>query len=390
MSKDNKMYDVIISGCGPSGSLLGYLLAGSNINTLIIEKELFPREKICAGGLQHRALKLLPFDVWPSVERVIHGIHFTYRGKNHFFRRSENPIIYTVKRSNFDNLLAGYAGNAGCNILFGEKVCGYEAVENHVDVKTGRAVYKAKILVGADGIRGFVHNKILNGKKIKKIIGYELELKGSGRTDMDLSDSVLLDFGGVRKGYCWLFPKKNSISAGMGAPSEIAGKTRNYFYKFLKEHDPEVNQSGCSQSGWRQSGMKKSGVMAQGIPIRSADTPFCGYRVLTIGDAASIGDGFTGEGLFNCFRSSYFAHSCIVDALGKSGFSFENYFERINREIYSDINASLLFTRVFYGATRFFYKLLESDSGLFDSCCGILRGDRLYSDVLKRLGKRLK
>ncbi|MCL4386500.1 MAG: FAD-dependent monooxygenase [Cyanobacteria bacterium] len=33
-----KVYDVIISGAGPSGSVLGYLLSKNNINTLILEK----------------------------------------------------------------------------------------------------------------------------------------------------------------------------------------------------------------------------------------------------------------------------------------------------------------------------------------------------------------
>jgi flavin-dependent dehydrogenase len=38
-------YDVIISGAGPSGSLLGYLLASKGISTLILEKQEFPRHK---------------------------------------------------------------------------------------------------------------------------------------------------------------------------------------------------------------------------------------------------------------------------------------------------------------------------------------------------------
>ena len=55
----DEIYDVIISGGGPSGSLLGFLLSSKNINTLIIEKEIFPRYKTCAGGIAHRILKIL-------------------------------------------------------------------------------------------------------------------------------------------------------------------------------------------------------------------------------------------------------------------------------------------------------------------------------------------
>ncbi|MCD4669580.1 MAG: hypothetical protein K8S14_03965 [Actinomycetia bacterium] len=46
-------YDTIISGAGPSGS--------------------FPRHKICAGGLQHRALALIPFDVGKVLQKSFSG-----------------------------------------------------------------------------------------------------------------------------------------------------------------------------------------------------------------------------------------------------------------------------------------------------------------------------
>ena len=68
-----KEYDVIISGGGSSGSLLGLLLAKNNIKTLIIEKEKFPRFKICAGGIQYRASKLIPINIDNVIKNTIYG-----------------------------------------------------------------------------------------------------------------------------------------------------------------------------------------------------------------------------------------------------------------------------------------------------------------------------
>ena len=96
-------YDVIISGAGPSGSLLGYFLSREGINTLIIEKQEFPRYKICAGGIQHRTLELIPFDITKILHKSLHGILFTYRGRDDFKRKYENPIIHTVDRREFDS-----------------------------------------------------------------------------------------------------------------------------------------------------------------------------------------------------------------------------------------------------------------------------------------------
>lgn len=384
MEKNRRIYDVIISGCGPSGSLLGYLLASKNINTLIIEKEKFPRDKTCAGGIQHRAASILPFDISKVIEKNIHGIHFTYKGKDPFYSRHENPIIYTVKRSRFDNLLAEYAINEGCNINFGERVNNFEACNNYVIVKTSEGNYKTKILIGADGIRGTVHRKILGAEKIKKIIGYELEVKnedkpqtaikkipGSKLKDYDFSDSILLDFGGVSRGYSWIFPKSDCLSVGIGAPFNMSRTVRKYFYSFLESFSLDKYCTGP--------------IRAHGIPVRNKSTPLSSYRTINIGDAAGIGDGFTGEGLYNCLRSSFIAYENICYALKQSDFSFNGYIETINREIHQDIEASLIFTKIFYGSLKFFYKLLKSRENLFNSCCKILRGEKSYVDVLKRL-----
>jgi len=395
-SSSSKLYDVIICGCGPSGSLLGYFLSLNNIKTLIIEKEEFPREKICAGGLQHRAVVLLPYDIDKVIEKTIYGINFSFKTKDIFYKKNASPIIYTVKRSNFDNFLAQNAKETGCQINFGEKVIDFKVDEREVEVITSKKnaeektffVYKTKILVGADGIRGIVHNKILKNKKINKIIGFETEINFSSFNDINnyinkelikkfnLEDSIILDFGGVKKGYGWIFPKTDSISAGVGAPFNLSKKAKDYFYFFLKNFP---------FADFKLQNKNNLKIKAHGIPIRAKNTPFCDFRILTVGDAASIGDGFTGEGLYNCFRSSIFASKSILNALKISNFSFVDYYDYINNEIFTDIKASLIFTKVFYSSAKFFYKLLKNNETLFYSCCKILRGERQYKDVLKRL-----
>ena len=66
-------------------------------------------------------------------------------------------------------------------------------------------------------------------------------------------------------------------------------------------------------------------LMAQSIPVRTEETPFCSHRVLAIGDAACLGDGFTGEGIYNALRSSHIAAESIVSALEVSNYDFKDY-----------------------------------------------------------------
>ncbi|PCJ39462.1 MAG: hypothetical protein COA81_10355 [Alphaproteobacteria bacterium] len=45
------MYDAVIVGAGPAGSSAAYDLVKAGANVLIVDKESFPRDKPCGGGL---------------------------------------------------------------------------------------------------------------------------------------------------------------------------------------------------------------------------------------------------------------------------------------------------------------------------------------------------
>jgi geranylgeranyl reductase family len=398
----NNNFDVIISGCGPAGSLLGYYLAQNNISTLILEKAAFPRKKICAGGIQHRTLKLIPFDVSEVIEKTIYGIYFSLANKDIIHKKNDSPIIYTVERSVFDAFLAGKAGNAGCRIQYAEGLTDYEVFNDYVVVQTSKSSYTAKILVGADGIRGAVHKKITGNKKFHKIIGYETEIehdnddftfKDRNGNIFDFKDSVRLDFNGVKKGYGWVFPKNKRISCGVGAPAASAPKAKKYFKLFLSEFYDKGKSSGNgpgSLTGLEsltgpesvRSGLK---ILAHGIPVRKNDTPYCGRRVLAVGDAACFADGFTGEGLYNAMKSSIIAAECIKNSLKKSDFAFSDYFKLIEADICKDIKISLMLTKVFYSSVFLFYNLLKKNDNYFYACCRILRGERTYKEIVEKL-----
>jgi flavin-dependent dehydrogenase len=118
----DKKYDVIISGAGPSGSLLGYLLSLNNIQTLILEKKFFPRYKICGGGIQHRTRNLLPYDIGKVIENTIYGIYFSKKNENIILKKHDLPIMYTVDRGNFDWFLSREAKKKGCTIFLAKKL----------------------------------------------------------------------------------------------------------------------------------------------------------------------------------------------------------------------------------------------------------------------------
>jgi len=370
----NNKYDVIISGAGPSGSLLGYLLSSQNIKTLVLEKEKFPRFKVCAGGLQHRAAALIPFGVTEVVEKKIKGIYFSYKARKVFNRRYFQPFIYTVDRSMFDQYIALKAQTAGCDFKYQCPVKDFQVEGQKVVVSSPRGVYQSKILVGADGIRGAVHRKIVSGSPVYKILGYDFELQPHLLTSkLDMDDSISIDFGGIKNGYAWIFPRNRSISVGIGGPIYEARSIKKYFSLFLKHHALFRGVKPISK------------IFAQCIPVRASGTPLCGYRVLAVGDAAGLGDAFTGEGLYNGFFSSILASESIKTSLARNNFSFQDYYEKITDTVYQDIRISKAFSRLFFLFPLVMYNILIKNDKIFEVCCKFIRGERSYRSLVKKL-----
>ena len=83
MSSDpDRIYDALIVGAGPAGSHLAYLLAAQGLQVAIIDKESFPREKVCGGGLSRKSIALLGFDLGSVLHQSIHGAILTYRNRD--------------------------------------------------------------------------------------------------------------------------------------------------------------------------------------------------------------------------------------------------------------------------------------------------------------------
>lgn len=367
-------YDVIISGAGPSGNLLAYLLASNDIKTLVLEKKLFPRLKICAGGLQYRAAQLLPFDISPVVEKTIYGIYFSYRAQNIVNRIFDDPLIYMVDRKIFDQFLAQKAQEKGARYRYKCPVTGYKTHNYGVTVDTPEASFEGKVLVGADGIRGLVHRTLISSGQLFKIIGYEFQLGREGLNKiLDLDNNASIDFGGIRKGYAWIFPKKDYLSVGIGGPYQNAAYIKEYFKKFL---------SGYALFKGVDTVFKLYG---QCIPVKKSSAPVSKYRILAVGDAAGLGDAFTGEGLYNGFRSALLAYHSIKSALDAGSYDFNHYSQEIGDSLYEDIRISMLFSRLFFLFPYLIYNILKKNDKMFKTCCQVLRGEKSYQQLARKI-----
>ena len=368
-------WDVIVVGAGPAGSTLGYELARMGLRALILEKEVFPRYKACGGSLNPRATDSLDFDVSPVVEDTITGVRTTYRMGEPFANRFDRPITYTVSRERFDHLLLQQAVASGCVVHEGEKVQSIQAQGAGVAVHSTRQSYSGKAVVGADGANSVVARSagLMRDASIDIGIASEVEVDPA---DLERwRNLILLDLASIRNGYGWIFPKSDHLSIGVGGPLAYAKALQSYYEKFT--------------GTWKRRMKKYRVTRKRGhrLPIRRKGTPIHRDRILLVGDAAGLIDPFDGEGIYYAIRSAQIAAQVLKDHLeSPQETPLSRYQALVDRELMGEIQRAKAFMRLFNIYPRPFVRGLKRGGRLWRAACELLRGERTYVEIGKKLG----
>jgi menaquinone-9 beta-reductase len=363
--------DVLIVGAGPSGSYLAMSLLKSGVSVTIIDKAVFPREKLCGGLVTHKTMEVLK-EAFESAGDYLEGETFSdmvrifHKGNEISGIRSEKAFRL-VNRSAFDAHLLSDVKKCGAVVYEGESVESIDP-ENGI-LRTKSRTFRYRTLVGADGANSVVRKLIDKGYRPN---GFCLEVDIPNA----MQDSIDIHFGFSSNSYGWVLPKNNSTTIGVGGSK--CKHIRKDFEKlmddagFLKSEDIAYTLDS--------SGKKVISSVA-GQKVRGAFIPFGdivpvpaksfgGTDVLLVGDAAGLVDPITGEGLYFAFMSSRHAAEAIVSCDGDS--VAEAYLDSVGRlqqivtqgnafadKFYSPIMQSVAF-RLFKGKNRVFEDFCDS------------------------------
>lgn len=312
----HKKYDVIIVGGGPAGSAAGYTLANQGLTVCMIDKKKFPRDKLCGGLLTLRSKKLFGkiFNTnWNStIERVSKGVGFYY--KNKFLSAvSDYKDLSFTNRSDFDLFLATLSERKGVHFIQDTAITKLDIKESVVTLKDGRQL-NSDFIIGADGVNSFVARTLFGRAYNKKTIAFGLEV------EIPISDKYKLTniidpeiyFGVVKWGYGWVFPKKDTLTAGMGGLLKRNPDIKTSFHHFLKS---------------RFSIVPNELIKGHFIPFGDFRKQPGKDNILLCGDAAGLVEPITGEGIAFAMQSGYFAAQAIVESMsqGSPHLAYEYY-----------------------------------------------------------------
>jgi len=388
-------FDVIIVGAGPAGSIAAHQLAVLGVRVLILEKSPFPRYKVCGGGLTHKILREIPFDVQPVVETRIHRIRFSSGFSETFTRTSDDPLMYCTMRDHLDAHLAGKAVQAGACIIHGTRVTGISERTGFVDVLTSGETYRSTLVIGAEGASGLVARSCGLWKNILPGLAWEAEVLATPDSVSRFSQTVFLEWGSFPGGYGWLFPKGDHFSIGVGGPAGLSKKMIPYYRRFLKYLGEETSNqwifSGNTLSDLKNT-MTPDGhravlsMRSWPIPVRVKKSRFHNGQVMITGDAAGLTDPLTGEGIYHAIRSGKLAARTCADFLEGKVTSLQSYSDSVNGEIMTELMEANRIKNLFNTVPLTIHRLVRDNERVWRAFGKVLRGERCYADVRRGFG----
>ena len=375
--------DVIVVGAGPAGCLAAYILATQGINVTLFEKTPFPRYKVCGGGLTHKILQEIPFDISPVIETTIHSFRFSHQYANIFTRHSDEPLMYCTMRANLDALVLQKAIEAGATVRMGEQVTSFLQDNSGITVQTKEKSFRAHVLIGAEGATGLVSRLAGLRNSVEIELAWEAEVAADSADLKRFSDTVFLDWGTMPGGYAWVFPKKDHFSIGVGGPARLSKQMMQYYDRFVKS----ISRDSANPSDTRIRFLETHSFAPWPIPVSTKQSLFHNGRVLVAGDAAGLGDPLTCEGIYYAIKSGRIAAEICEKYLSGKISSMDVYSKIINVELMTELNVASKIKQLLDAFPLKVHCFVGSSDRAWRAFGKILRGERQYEDVRRGFGK---
>jgi geranylgeranyl reductase family protein len=390
-------YDVIVCGAGPAGAMAAATAAQAGLKVALLEKYPMPRHKTCGGGMPMVMQDYL-WQIAPDafVEADVRYIRHTWKFDQDVYMGTINPpgvsrelSLWMVQRSIFDQALAEQAVRSGAELRDGLAVKSIVVEADGVMVQaqgltTGVTWQgKARYVIGADGVNSVVAKATQLRRDRTIAVGLEVELPhtwGTGHESLR-SDVVHFEYGALKRGYGWIFPKADHLNIGAGVFRSTQKDARK---------DPKVR---AELQATIFTYMDKLGLSydreqvqfhGHPLPIWAGKEPLQEGRILLAGDAAGLINPLFGDGILHAVKSGKIAGETIAQSVA------ETYTQRIHSEIGTDFDAALQLAKVFYNVTDICFKYGIKYDRSTRYATQLLAGELSFTEMQHRAIERLK
>lgn len=301
--------DVLVVGAGPAGSAAAAWSARAGLDTVLVDAQVFPRDKTCGDGLTPRAIgemQRLGLEDWLRAHTVNHGLRAHGFGQTLHLPWPSQPGSSlpswgsAVARTELDDHLRTVAIKSGALALDGARAVDVRTEGTRVAAvvfRRGDETFEiaCRRLVVADGVRS----------PLGKLLGREWHrdtvygVAGRSYVASEMSDDPWIsshlelrgEDGEILSGYGWIFPLgTGEVNLGVGTLA-TAKRPADIAVRPLMSH-----YAGLRREEFRLSGDLRMPTSAL-LPMGGAVSHVAGDNWALVGDAAGCVNPLNGEGI---------------------------------------------------------------------------------------------
>ena len=336
-------WDVAIVGGGPAGisTALHLQAAAPGARIVVLEKQRYPRDKICAGGIGARAFRLLEhIGVEVACPHVaLDAVALRLAGDTVVVREPGCGAV--VRRIEFDHAFARRAIERGIAIRDGCAVVGLAVSPGAAEVALADGeVLHARCVVGADGVAGVVRR--LAGFARGALRAQVVELDTEPAPGDLPRDTIVFDLATrALRGYAWDFPTlvggEPLVCRGVYALGVATEQPRARLADYLAARGLDASRYRVKQ--FAERGFEPGAELAR-------------PRVLLAGEAAGI-DIATGEGIGQAIEYGAIAGRYLAGALADDRLGFADWRRTVDlHHLGIQLRLRHAAHRAFYGRRR--------------------------------------
>jgi menaquinone-9 beta-reductase len=314
--------DVVVIGAGPAGSSAAGMLASRGLGVVILEREHFPRRKVCGEFLSAAALRELGRldsglreDLEARGESVDRGAVHASSGREVDFQLPEQGL--GLSRETLDARLARWARERGAELRFGARVRGLRRTGEGFRVRYSELgdprEIEARAVVGAwgrwDALDRVWDRNVETGRRFlawsrvyepcEVLAGHvDLFLFPGGYCGLCRIESGAVQLAGIVE-EALQRKLSRSYGAGWGAVLAFARRSNAALDHVLENLTPESDFRGAG-------------------PVYLAAKPPVKDGVLMAGDTAGVLDPFSGQGIALALSSGRLAARTLTRAFAEA------------------------------------------------------------------------